>query len=265
MTRRILGWTLAACLLLPGPAMAADPSGTAEAAKALSSFHVSPKATQALREMSDYLKSLKSFSFTANITSDEIIPLGPRVQHSRTTTVKVKRPDRLLSVTTGDDQDAALYYDGKTMTIVDKKLGINASAPVPADIDNAIEHLIATYGVNAPMAELLYNDPYPFLMENVVLGWYVGEGEADGVACRHLSFTQADVDWQIWISQGDKPLPRKIVITDRILAGAPQFTAVLTDWKVNPSLTDKTFAPIIPAASRTIDFLPAITPPPAKK
>ena len=46
-------------------------------------------------------------------------------------------------------------------------------------------------------------------MEEVLTGEYVGVTELSGVRCHHLAFRSGDVDWQIWIEDGDKPLPRK--------------------------------------------------------
>ena len=39
--------------------------------------------------------------------------------------------------------------------------------------------------------------------------------------CDHYAFRQAKADWQIWITTGSKPLPRKVVITNRTDESAP--------------------------------------------
>jgi len=53
----------------------------------------------------------------------------------------------------------------------------------------------------------------------------------DGVECEHLAFRGVDTDWQIWIETGARPVPRKYVITSKTLAGAPQYTLRIKDWK----------------------------------
>ena len=45
--------------------------------------------------------------------------------------------------------------------------------------------------------------------------------------CDHYAFRQGKVDWQIWITTGAKPLPRKVVITNRADEARPQ--SVSTD------------------------------------
>ena len=48
-----------------------------------------------------------------------------------------------------------------------------------------------------------------------------GQDFIDDDLCDHYAFRQAKVDWQIWITTGNKPLPRKVVITNRSGRGAP--------------------------------------------
>lgn len=64
------------------------------------------------------------------------------------------------------------------------------------------------------------------------------------MACQHLFFQGKDVDWQIWIEDSPESLPRKLVITEKKQLAAPQFTAVLGDWKTGgAALEVAAFAP----------------------
>ncbi len=81
-----------------------------------------------------------------------------------------------------------------------------------------------------PLADLLYSDPYAVLMAGVTYGRYLGIHQAAGVACHHLAFSQATIEWQIWIDAGDKPLPRKLVISYVQEPGEPQYSAVIRRW-----------------------------------
>jgi len=49
----------------------------------------------------------------------------------------------------------------------------------------------------------------------------------------HLAFRGAETDWQIWIDIGARPVPRKYIITSKTLAGAPQYTLRIKDWKTD--------------------------------
>jgi hypothetical protein len=49
------------------------------------------------------------------------------------------------------------------------------------------------------------------------------------------------VDYQIWISKGEQPLPQRLVITYREADGQPQFWARFVKWDINPELGDSLF------------------------
>ena len=52
--------------------------------------------------------------------------------------------------------------------------------------------------------------------------FYVGKSEVRGVKTDHLAFRADEVDWQVWIEDSRTPLPRKLVITLKWMAAAPQ-------------------------------------------
>jgi hypothetical protein len=82
---------------------------------------------------------------------------------------------------------------------------------------------------------------------------HIGLGVIDGVECEHLAFRNLDVDWQVWIEAGARPIPRKYVITSKAVTGGPQYTLQVKDWKTDPATADAfTFKP--PAAAKKVDF-----------
>ena len=62
----------------------------------------------------------------------------------------------------------------------------------------------------------------------------------DGVKTTHYAFREPEVDWEVWIQDGDQPLPRKLAIVDRTDPAHPTFTSRLS-WTVNPTLNDSDF------------------------
>jgi hypothetical protein len=54
-------------------------------------------------------------------------------------------------------------------------------------------------------------------------GYYVGEATIAGILCDNLALRNEDEDVQLWVAQGDKPVPRRIVVTYKNLDGQPQF------------------------------------------
>jgi hypothetical protein len=156
----------------------------------------------------------------------------------------------------GDIFDQQLFYDGKSITLYGKKANYYATAKAPEDIESTIDYAEEFFGLVAPAADLIYRNSYDILIKDVWSTGYVGLSTVSGVECHHLAFRAEETDWQIWIENSKTPLPRKFVITSKWTTGAPQFTAVLSNWDVSLKLKDSRFIFVAPAGAEKIDFLP---------
>jgi hypothetical protein len=76
----------------------------------------------------------------------------------------------------------------------------------------------------------------------------------DGVECEHLAFRNNDVDWQIWIQLGSRPIPRQYVITNKAVAAAPQYTLRIKEWKTDVQVPADAFAFKPPADAKKVDI-----------
>ncbi len=63
------------------------------------------------------------------------------------------------------------------------------------------------------------------------------------------------VDWQIWIEDGDVPLPRKIVVTYKNMVGAPQHSILLSDWDLGAEVEDDWFVAEVPGGAVKAEFM----------
>jgi hypothetical protein len=72
----------------------------------------------------------------------------------------------------------------------------------------------------------------------------------------HYAFRQANADWQIRITAGSKPLPRKIVITNRADDARPQSVSMI-DWNLKPTFKDTVFKFTPPKGATKIEIVPA--------
>ena len=81
----------------------------------------------------------------------------------------------------------------------------------------------------------------------------MGRGVVHGRECEHLAFRNFDTDWQLWVEAGETPFPRKMVITSKTLASAPQYTLTVKNWKtgVRPARDAFSFTP--PAGAKKLD------------
>jgi hypothetical protein len=217
---------------------------------------IDPRADAALRRMSNYLTSLESFRFRGASVTDLVTPEGQKVQAIADQRVAVKRPNRFRAERQDPAVDAVMRYDGRSFSIYGKRTGYYATAPMPARMSDAIDTLRERYGIDAPAADLFLEDPYAELMRDVMVGRYIGIEPIDGVACQHLAFQGKDVDWQIWIEDGPRPLPRRYAITSKREAGEPEFGIMLTDWDTKATLSDSEFVFKPPTGATRIELRP---------
>ncbi len=202
---------------------------------------IGSRTDKLLRAMGDYLKTARQFSFHAEITFDETLPSEQKIQYTASNDIVVRRPDRVYAESQGDQGNLRFWYDGENITLQNEGIGVYAKVPVPAVIDDALDHLMEKYGFSPPLVDFIYQDPYNTLIENVEFGFYVGLHNVEGIRCHHLAFVQKNIDWQIWIEDGKQMVPRKLVITYHNEPESPQYIAVLSDWELDARLPDTLF------------------------
>ena len=213
-----------------------------------------PEAQQSLRAMCRALAAAKSFEFSVAASVDEMSEDGHLVQAQRNARVLVRRPDAAAVQVAGDGGKWLLRYSGRALAVMHEDTGEYATAESPPTIDAMLDFLFNKYAVTVPLADLMFADPYAALTEHVESGVYLGRHMAGGQPCHHLLFTQGNVDWQIWIDTGEKPLPRKIVITHKNEPGAPQYVAEISGWDLAPQVADEAFSFKPPAGARAVDM-----------
>jgi len=74
----------------------------------------------------------------------------------------------------GDTAHRASWYDRKTLTVLSQKHNAYSVLEMPGTIDAVLDKLAADYEVYLPLSDLLYGDPYPTMMADVLYGKYLG-------------------------------------------------------------------------------------------
>jgi hypothetical protein len=226
-------------------------------------------ANKILKEMSEYLGSQKNISASFDSDIEVITPQVQKIQFAGSGHFEMSRPDKLRLSRTGGYSDVEIIFDGKMATVYGKHVNGYIQADAPGPVDQLVDSLRDKFGVALPGADLLSSNVYDVLTSDVISGAHIGRGVIDGVECEHLAFRSEDTDWQIWIQLGNRPLPRKYVITSKAIAAAPEYTVVIKDWKtdVQPSADAFVFAPPPGAQKLDLKALPSFdeVPPQAMK
>ena len=118
--------------------------------------------------------------------------------------------------------------------------------------------MAAQYGVTVPMADLLYADVATVLTQGATAGHYVGLHSVGKYRCHHLAFAMDTLDWEIWVQQGDPPLPRKLVITYKQRPGTPRYQATFTRWELSHAHEPGWFDFRVPSGAKEIQMTPMI-------
>jgi hypothetical protein len=217
---------------------------------------IDPQAQAILKKSTDYLAGLKQFSVNTQSTIEVVLDSGQKLQFGNGASASVQRPNRLVARRTGDLVNQVFYYDGKSLTLYNPDEKYYATVAAPGTLEAMLDYARESLDVIVPAGDLLYRDAFEILMRDVKSAFVVGKGVVAGVRCDHLAFRNVDVDWQIWIQEGDRPLPRKFVITSTDVAGAPQFAVVMTNWNTAPKLTEGMFVFAPPKGAKRTEFLP---------
>jgi hypothetical protein len=232
-------------------------------------------AAKILKASTDYVAAQKSISATFDSDIEIITPDLQKIQFTSSGQMNLSRPDKLRIRRTGGYADVELTYDGKTLTIYGDNANSYVQADEPGTVDHVIDVIQSAAGAGMPGTDLLLTHAYDEMMADVFDAKHIGQGVVDGVECEHLAFRGSDTDWQIWIETGSRPIPRKYVITSKVLAGAPQYTLRIKDWNTDAIADANTFvfkppadttkASLSPANMKEFDEIPPGTAAGAKK
>jgi hypothetical protein len=234
-----------------GPALAqtAAPAATAAPAPAASASAdaavINAKAVERLNAMGAYLRSLKAFTVNADVTVEEVLDSGQKVENALTVEITARMPDKLRVATTSAQRSRKIYYDGKTVTIFGEKVGYYGSFPAPATIAQTVDVAAQKYGLEVPLADLFLMGTDKFDTKSITEAIYVGPQLIGGVLCDQLAFRQPGVDWQVCIERGKAPLPRKLVVTGTDSDPAQPVRRSVLTWKAGsaPDAAAFTFVP----------------------
>jgi hypothetical protein len=271
MKRTLLGAAVAVGLLTVAigtgfvGARRAAAAGQPAAATGPGKKGISPDAERALRRMTDYLASLQSFKVQSSAKDEVVLKSGQKIDLSSQSETTVQRPNKLRSEQIGAKGGLEFLYDGRSMTLVCNSSGAYTTKAAPPTIDGAIEQAREKMGVEAPGADLLYSKPYEILTEQVTGGQLIGHETVEGVPVTHLAFQGEEVDWQIWIKDGDEPVPVWFSIITKTMPSQPEFEVHMSRWETKASIPASTFAFQPPANGTRVEAVKTCGPTTAER
>lgn len=207
-----------------------------------------------LKAMSDYLAQQKTVSFNYDTNLEVVTKDHQKFLLASSGKVDLSRPDKLRATRSGGFANVEMVFDGKTLTLFGKDANLYTQAEIPGTLDHLVDELRDKHNRPVPGADLLLSNVYDELMRDVTDVKDLGSGVIGGTECDHLAFRAKDVDWQIWIAQGEHPYPCRYVITTKGVDLGPQYSVQISDWKTGEQVAADDFAFKAPADAKKVEL-----------
>ncbi len=238
----------------PGPAYWAATLVLLSATPVMAQQAVAPDARSMLERSMSFTAAQQSFALEAEGVMEVVLDSGQKLQFLHRLQTIVQRPNMLYSARVNDGVNQEFFYDGKTISVMENDAMFYAQIDAPSNIEDMLDFARESLDMLAPAGDLLYENAFDILMDGVTTGFVVGTANIDGVPCDQLAFSKPELDFQLWIEQGDTPLVRRMVITSRDIPSAPEYMVTISEWDLDPDISPERFILNPPAGAMEIDF-----------
>jgi hypothetical protein len=202
---------------------------------------VEPEADALLKRMSDHLAGAPAFRLTTEETHERVKHDGTKTTLAFARDMVVERPGHMWLRAKGENLDVEGWYDAKEFTIRQAEKKMYAQVVVPPNIDDFLDYMATRVAVRMPMADLFYESAYESYVGPETAGRVVGVEDVGGVKATHLAFQDPVADFDIWIQDGDKPLPVKLQLSYKASRGAPVSVMTFKSWDLEPEVDPAMF------------------------
>lgn len=200
-------------------------------------------AVNSLKRSGDFLARQQHYSFEADVFYDVLQANGQMLEFGGTRDVLMRRPDRLRLETIDRDGDVMqFFFDGQSILIDMPNEDAYMQVEKPGTLYSALDYLVEDLGAPAPLEDFLSENFATDALRSIKSGYYVEHVKLDDQVCEQLAFRSDEIDFQIWIREGEEPLPCRLVITYKQAEGQPQFTAQFSRWDLSPEVDDEMFS-----------------------
>jgi hypothetical protein len=214
---------------------------------------VDPASIQALKSMGAHLQSLKRFQVSTELTGERVLADGQKLQHTATADVSVERPNKLRARMFSSRAEREIFYDGKLATLYIPAQKYYSTVNFDDNVGGLVTKLEARYNVEIPLSDLFLWGTPAAPLDKIDSAMNAGQDFIGKDLCDHYAFRQGNIDWQIWITTGKKPLPRKLVITNRSDEARPQSISLIA-WNLNPTFKDAVFKFVPPKGATEVEL-----------
>ncbi|MCP4385778.1 MAG: DUF2092 domain-containing protein [Hyphomicrobiales bacterium] len=214
---------------------------------------IAENAKMMVKAMSDYLGASNAIKFDFNASLEVVTTQDQKLALTSSGEILIERSGKLYANRHGGFANVEMVYDGQMLSVLGKDRNAYVQAEMTGTLDELINALRDDYGLPLPGADLLLSNVYDELMPEVIDIRDLGSGVINGKECDHLAFRTDQVDWQLWIAQGDEPHPCRYTITTRAVEGLPQYTIELSNWQAGAEMVTDRFTFNVPEGATKLE------------
>jgi hypothetical protein len=201
------------------------------------SFAASP-AVEIIKKAREYRDSLTTYAFRATVQEELMDEQNKWHIYKKQLDVKVERPDKLRVDIQAEEKNRTIYLNNGLFTMVDHGYQYYGQLKTPKEIDKALDFIFNKYGINAPLAGLIYRNMQKRV--HFTRSKYFGTKEVAGVLCDYVAFRNSKRELHLWITRGEEPVIRSLTLIDRTIKKHPRTTAFII-WDTHPDFSESVF------------------------
>jgi hypothetical protein len=217
------------------------------------------KVVEIVKQVGKLYKNARSLH--ADATLANTVEAGKeKRQNEISMTFDVERPNRFaLRSRFKSDPNAGLEVvcDGKKLYAHGRRLKQYTEGAAPAKMEE-VGRTLARFGhptTGLLFQNLLEEDPDETLLDGVTACSYAGKDKVADQPAHHLTFTQPEFEWEMWVAAEGKPVVLKVVTTHSTDEARRVTVETYSNWKLDAAPPREAFAFTPPADAKKVKVL----------
>jgi hypothetical protein len=215
-----------------------------------------PKALAVVKEVGALHKNAKSLHVEVALEAN--LDANGEKQHVKSSGTYDVRPPKQFAFRVHPEGDKEggfeLVCDGTKLYTYAKKQKEYTENPAPDSLMDISRQLLMTRpGTTGILFQnVLGDDPYEALMDNVTNCAYAGKDKVDGKEAHHITFKQPGFDWEMWVATEGKPFVLKITVE---YMGAGTATETYKNWQLDAESPKDAFKFTPPEGAKKVETI----------
>jgi len=205
------------------------------------------------KRSADFLAAQNSMSFQADVAYNVLQANGQLLEFGGTRDILMRRPDRLrIESIDRDGGVTQFFFDGESILIDMPNEDAYVQIERPGTSYAAMDYLVDDLGAPAPLEDFTSENFAKDAEKRIKSGFFVQRVMLDDHICEQLAWRTEKVDVQLWVREGEEPVPCRVVIIYKNARGRPQFAADFHDWNFSPDVDDEMFTFVPPESAERL-------------